>query len=225
MRLKLVVVAFALLASGLCLLARASAQTSTRQITLSVTVLPTKYGLLDGPAPTYPETVNVEVPPNVEVAAYGAAGYVWLSPARWTGDAAVGAAGSISVHLLPTGKDARSRPHIEYAAETGCEGCKESDAGPYFPEAMRSYNRGDNFDGKYPIPIPKGLVVRRVSKTFVTYTLPNENNLRVRGTVFWDPAHYGPFLEVRLTLPPEERALGDFLLKYFADRIVQRFRS
>lgn len=191
-------------------------------VTLPVAVLPTSFGLPDVPAPTYPANLSVDVPPQVQVAAYGAAGHVWLAPPSWTGDAAVGADGSVLVRLFPVGRDGTSGPRVIYSAEVGCAGCKVADAAPYFPEAMKAWNSDDNFDGKNPIPIPKGLVVHRVSKTFVTYALPNENNLHIRGAAFYDSNGDGFYEEVRLVLPATDERLAEFLLKYFGDHISLR---
>jgi hypothetical protein len=88
---------------------------------------------------------------------------------------------------------------------------------------MRAYNREENPYGKYSLPIPKGLVVHRVSRRVATYTLPDEKSLRVRGAVFWDGMGDGPFQEIKLTLSRRDDVLGDFLLSDFRKRVVERF--
>ena len=103
---------------------------------------------LDGDPPTYPVTVTFQVPGRVQLAAYGAAGYVWLAPLLWTGSGAVGADGSEFIQLFPAGGSREAGPRIESGAETGCFGCKVPDAAPYFREAMRAYNREENLDRK-----------------------------------------------------------------------------
>jgi len=214
------IIAVAAVASTIFSSVHSTAQPTVHSVTLSVAVLPTTYGLPDEPPPMYPATITVDVPTSLQVAAYGAAYYVWLGPPSWTGNAAVGADGSESVQLFPSGRNGSTGPRIIYEADTGCEGCKETRAALFFREAMESYNRNDNFDGKYPLPIPKGLVVRRQSRDFALYRLPNERNLRVRGAVFWEPES---FQQVELRLPAADAPLAEFLLTDFSRRVVRRF--
>ena len=214
------IVAVALLTSVVFSAVRGIAQQTIHSVTMSVRVLPTTYGLPDESPPVYPETITVDVPMSLQLAAYGAAAFVWLGPPSWTGNAAVGVDGSESVHLFPAGSDGSTGPRIIYEADTGCEGCKETRAALFFREAMDYYNRTDNFDGKYPLPIPRGLVVRRGSKDSASYTLPNERNLRVRGAVFWETES---FQQIELRLPPADVRLAEFLLTDFSKRVVRRF--
>jgi len=194
-----------------------------RSVTLQVTVLETPHGLNDDPAPTYPATITIDVPSGLQMAAYGAAYYVWLGPPSWTGQSAVGADGSEFVSLFPMNGSATSGPRIVESAEIGCTGCKTSDAAPYFQDALRDYNREAISDGILQFELPKGLVVRRVSWRLSTFSFPNERDLRVRGAAFWDHSVDGPFQDITLALPARDQLLADFLLKDFATRIVERF--
>lgn len=198
-----------------------SEQANLSPQTLSVTVLPTNYAQADAGPDTYPRTVTAIVPQGVRVAAYGATSRVWFGPVGWTGNAAVGIDGSTLVRLFPIGGSPDSGPAITYFAEIGCDGCKIADAAPYFPAAMNTWNIGDNFDGANPIRIPKGLRIRRLSRTLVTYTLPSQNKLQVRGAAFYDSKTWGPFEEVLVKLAPANENLAEFLIKYFTEHRLQ----
>src|ERR1700680_3922779 len=88
---------FALLIGAVLPISDAQSQTTPRLSTLPITVLPTAFGLPDESAPTYPANLSVEVPSHLQIAAYGAAGHVWLAPLAWTGQGSVGVDGGISV--------------------------------------------------------------------------------------------------------------------------------
>ena len=124
---------------------------------------------------------------------------------------------TLSVTVLPT----TFGPAVVYAAEIGCAGCKIADAAPYFSEAMNAWNRDDNFNGRNPIARPRGLSIHRVSGTLITYRLPNEHALRVRGGAFYDPKHDAPFEEVLLKLPPSDERVAGFLLQHFVEHRLE----
>jgi hypothetical protein len=186
-------------------------------VMLPVTVLPTGFGLPDESAPAYPATINVEAAPGLQLAAYGAARQVWLAPRSWTGAGAVGADGNISFHLYPIGSDGSSGPNITYASISACVGCMLSRAALYFPEALTQWNEEYNADGKNPVAVRGDLAVTKVTPQLVTYKLPNEDNLLVRGAAFYDTRGDAFYAEARLTLPAADDRLAEFLLKYFSD--------
>jgi hypothetical protein len=186
-------------------------------VTLPVTVLPTGFGLPDLPAPTYPPNVTVEAPPQLPLAAYGAAGQVWLAPRSWTGDGSVGVDGNIFVQPYPIGKDGTTGPHITYAAIPACVGCMLSRAAAYVPDALRQWNEQFNSEGKNQVAVPDGLTVTKVTPRLVTYALPHENDWLVRGAAFYDTDGDAFYEEIRLTLPAADERLAEFLLKYFGD--------
>jgi hypothetical protein len=221
-RAALILLGVSLLAVGQFSMVARSAQNATRSITLPVTVLPTSYGN-DGPEPKYPKTIKVDMPQGLQVAAYGAAGFVWLGPPSWTGNAAVGADGSESVLLIPKGGDGENGPRIRYGAEIGCAGCKTGDAAPYFQDALQAYNKEAKETGIAPMKIPKGLVVNRVSWQLSTFTLPDERDLQVRGAAFWDHTIDGPYQDITVILPASNKPIADFFLNDFEKRIVKRF--
>jgi hypothetical protein len=217
---KLATLGCALLTSGVFSLSSASAQLSTRPTTLKVTVLPTSFGLPDVTAPTYPATVNVEVPSQLQIAAYGAAGRVWLAPSSWTGAGSVGVDGNVFVNLTPTGGNSASGPRIAYMAMPACTSCILSRAAVYFPDALEQWNTNFNSDRKNPIARPAdGLLLSRLGPHLVQYGLPSENGLPVRGAAFYDPSGDRFYEEVRLVLPETDERLVEFLVKYFADHI------
>ncbi|HEV3217203.1 MAG TPA: DUF4850 domain-containing protein [Vicinamibacterales bacterium] len=190
-------------------------------VTLPVTVLPTGFGLPDEPAPTYPATINVEAPPELQLSAYGAAGQVWLAPRSWTGAGAVGADGNMVVQLYPAGNDGTSGPHITYTVISACVGCMLSSAAPYFPDALKEWNDEYNRDGKNSVAVPRGLTVTTVTSGVVTYALANGGDLPVRGAAAYDHGKVEGYEEIRVTLPPEDGRLAEFLLKYFVDHVGQ----
>lgn len=219
MPLKSPALACALLTSGLPL-SGAVLQTPAR-VTLPVTVLPTDFGLPDEPAPSYPANVTVDVPPTIRVAAYGAAQHVWLAPPSWTGRGSVGVNGNVSVQLYPLGSRTPA-PRITYTVIPACRVCMLSSAAPYFPDALKQFNEQYNADGKNPVAVPPGLTITRLTPNLVTYALPNENDLLVRGAAFYDAKNDGFYEEVRVTLPVTNERVADFLLTYFGDHVGLR---
>ena len=223
------VTAFAL-TTGLLALSGTQAQTSPPAIAVPVSVLPTSFAVPDMPAPTYPTTITVAVPPNVQVAAYGAAGRVWLGPQSWTGRGGVGVSGGSSVILYPTAQplvevpwvtdDRLAVPHVSYAVMApSCQRCILNDAAVYFPEALTEWNKTYNSDGKSPVVVPNDLVAKAVTPRLVTYALPSENGLLVRGAAFYDPDGDGFYAEMRAVLPPADQGLAEVLVKYWGDHV------
>jgi hypothetical protein len=190
-------------------------------VALPVAVLPTGFGLPDEPAPTYPANISVEAPSELQLSAYGAAGQVWLAPGSWTGDGAVGADGNMVVQLYPVGTDGTSGPHITYTVISSCVGCMLSSAAPYFPDALKQWNEEYNSDGKNPVAVPIGLTVTNVTSGLVTYALPSESGLLARGAAAYNHGKAEGYEEVRVTLPPADERLAEFLLKYFIDHAGQ----
>lgn len=206
---------------ALVVLAAAVMVSAAAAVRLPVTILPTSFGLTDAAAPTYPASINVEAPPQLQLSAYGAAGQVWLAPRSWTGHASVGVDGNSVVVLYPVGQDGTSGPRITYAAIPACVGCILSSAAPYFPEALKRWNEDYNSDGKNPVAVPRDLKVTHMAPHLVTYTSPNESGLLVHGAAFYDANGGAGYEEIRLTLPPADERLGGFLLKYFSDHAGQ----
>jgi hypothetical protein len=197
-------------------------------VTLPVTIVPTTFGLPDEEAPTYPASISVEASPRVQVAAYGGAGQVWLAPRSWTGHASEGVDGSTTVELYPVGEDGTSGPQISYTVIPACVGCMEGAAAPYFPEALKQWNEDYNKDGTNPARIPRNLKITRISPCLVTYALPNEHGLLVRGGAFYgpsDPTGDARYEGVSLMLPPADERLAEFLLRYFTDHAGQKCSS
>lgn len=93
-----------------------------------------------------------------------------------------------------------------------------SEAAPYFPKAKREYNK--MFPAPLPPlpPAPLGLRIVSLSPTLVTYLLPDEGSLMVRGVVYF---RYGPnrFLEdAEFVLPHTDAKLLHFLMGTFIRR-------
>ena len=86
---------------------------------------------------------------------------------------------------------------------------------------MKAWNRDDNIDGTNPIKTPRGLSIRRVSRTLVTYTLPDQHALQVRGAAFYDSTKRGPFEGALVKLSRADADVGGFLLTYFAEHRFQ----
>jgi hypothetical protein len=213
---------FALLIGAVSPISGAQIQASPRWSTLPITVLPTEFGLPDESAPAYPANLSVEVPPQLQIAAYGTAGHVWLAPPSWTGQSSVGADGGVSVQLHPIASDGGSGSVITYRAVPGCRVCMLSSAAPYFPDALKQFNEEYNRSDKNPVPVPRDRAITRVTPHLVTYALPSGNGLLVRGAVFYDATGDGFYEEVALTLPIADERLAEFLLKYFGDRVGLR---
>jgi hypothetical protein len=194
-------------------------------VTLPVIVLPTTFGLPGEEEPKYPSTVSVEAPPQLQLAAYGAAGHVWLAPRSWTGHGGVGVDGNIFVQLYPVGGNGVAGQRVTYTVMAACERCMFSSAAPYFPEALKQWNEEFNRDGRNPVAFPIEMVSSQIRPHLVHYNLPEENGLPVHGAAFYDPSGDGgdPFYEeVRMVLPETDKRLTEFLLKYFDDHTGPR---
>jgi hypothetical protein len=215
-------IVFALLIGAVLPISDAQSQTSPRLTTLPITVLPTEFGLPDESARTYSASLSLEVPPQLEIAAYGAAGHVWLAPPSWTGQGSVGADGGMSVQLHPTASDGVSGSRITYRAVPGCRVCMLGSAAPYFPDALKQFNEEYNRGDKNPVAAPGDLAITRVTSHLVTSALPSRNGLLVRGAAFYDSTGDGFYEEVTLTLPIADERLAEFLLKYFGDGVGLR---
>jgi len=194
--------------------------TTSTLSTLNVTVLPTDYGLSGKGmyADKYPDniTVNTIIVTADKLGAYGLAGGVWLAPKGWTGQGLLGADGSSQIDLYQQGGSKSYGARISYSEIPACVGCMVDAAAPYFSSATLEYNKG-NFGEVAPLIIPSGLVATSISPTLITYTLPNENGLSVRGVVYYNPNnnYANPFLEAKFFLPSSESDVLDFLVKNF----------
>ena len=84
---------------------------------------------------------------------------------------------------------------------------------------MDEWNGFYNDDGRNPIRIPRGLKIKKLSSTTVTYKLPDINGLSTRGVAFYgaeendDDEKYT--LQARFTLPTSDSALTNTLLKWY----------
>lgn len=192
-------------------------------VTLPVIILPTTFGLPGEEEPKYPSTVSVEAPSELQLAAYGTAGRVWLAPRSWTGHGGVGVGGNIFVQLYPVGGNGVAGQRVTYTVMTACEVCMLSSAAPYFPEALKRWNEERNRDGRNPVAFPAiEILSSRIGPHLVHYGLPEENGLPVHGAAFYDPSGDAFYEEVRLVLPQTDERLAEFLLKYFDEHTGPR---
>ncbi len=194
---------------------------SLQSINLPVTVLKTSYGIVgqSGQPPTYnyPVSIDVSVPVQFvnQISAYGVGEKVIIGPINWTGDGQIGADGTATVSLYPTGGTPITGPHITFGEITGCQSCMQGEAALYFPAAKIQYEK--NFPG--PLTIPAGLVVKPVSSTLVKYSLPNtKDGMVVNGVAFYGGSPYPHFSSMEVALQPNQPDLSDFILTTFISR-------
>jgi hypothetical protein len=173
-------------------------------------------------ADQYPKSIKIKTPEVFvdQINAYGASYHVWIAPKNWTGTGMEGADGNKRVDLYPANGSIKNGPHIEYYQAPACRFCMLDVAASFFTNAMNEYNQEYNQDGKYPVTMPQGLKIVRLSQTLVTYSLPDKEGLMVRGVVYYneDDEENGPLAEAEFILPYKDADLLDFLLKYFINR-------
>ncbi len=194
------------------------------QTTLPVTILPTSDGIEGSGmyADRYPQNISVTAPKKIydQLAAYGTAYQVRLAPKLWTGDGGSGVDGGSSIYLYPLGGSMKFGPHIFYRGIPACIGCMVDAAAPFFSSATSSYNESVNQGYSNEITIPTGLQVTPISKTLITYTLPNKNGLLTHGVVYYNPGNdtIDPyFTSAEFVLPENQTSLADFLSKAFIE--------
>ena len=194
--------------------------TETPNASDDVTVLPTSAGqdqTFDYPT-MYP--VSDESSFSDQLAAYGAAGEIWLGPKSWTGEGIVGVDGGERVTLYPVGASATSSAsRISYAKEPACVGCILSEAAPYFPAAMKEWKKSfDDPNGSEILAMPGLQITNTSSPNVVRYSLPASNGFFTVGIADYASADDGSdpfFAEARVTLPKGKEKLADFLLQDF----------
>jgi Domain of unknown function (DUF4850) len=152
-----------------------------------------------------------------KIAAFGAAYQVWVGPKGWTGRGDVGADGSLVVTLYTPGDTLHAGPVISYSEIDACQGCIASAAAPYFPEALKWYNRDFNEDNTNPVKVPAGLKINKVSPTLVTYTVRAKKGLQTKGVVYFvsPVGNDAYFSSAEFTLPEGSTALADFLMNVY----------
>ena len=89
---------------------------------------------------------------------------------------------------------------------------------------MDEYNAIMNGDN--PIKIPAGIKITRVSETLVTYTLPKENGLSIKGIVVYgvdegDSDEDAYFAEMKFAFPKDESQVEDFLMRYYIKQMQE----
>jgi hypothetical protein len=167
----------------------------------------------------YPDTVAITCPDEMAklVGAYGAVYQVWIGPKGWTGGGGIGADGGAGVDLHPVGGSDTTGPRIGVTEVPACQACMLGGAAVYFPAAMSEYNQEFNQQGDVPVTKPNGLVITRLSKSLVTYTLPDERSLSVRGVAYFDSTQTAdePFIDARFVFEPRDSLLATFLVRTF----------
>lgn len=194
---------------------------SPEPLTLPVTVLETDNGETDSGTYVYkyPDTTSVPgASPFVgKLGAYGATYSVWLGLAGWTGSGTVYADGSTGVSLYPLSGSSEAGPRISYDSIPVCQSCMLDEAGPYFPNALDTYNQEYSKDGFTPVIIPIGLAVTPISQTLVTYALPDKDGLLTRGVAYYNPnaQSTSPYVDAEFILPVNDSDVANFLEQSF----------
>ena len=165
----------------------------------------------------YPRTIAVRVPREFanRIEAYGTGFRVWIGPRGWTGSSGVGVDGSTTVSLFPATGHKILGARLTYHDAGACAGCAVDGAAPYFPAAMRE---GTELFSAGPIPVPQGLKLVRLSATLVTYQLPREDGLIVRGVVFYQAGSDPVLKDAKFVMPAGDAGLLSFLLRAFISR-------
>ncbi len=202
-----------------------SSQAQDTTIDLHVNLLVTSSGLLGDSlfADEYPDDIQFTCRPMFvdHISAYGGAFKVWIGPRDWAGSSSCGVNGNVGVDLTPVNRTDSTGPYIHYWEIPACAGCILSAAAPYFPEAMRGWNRDFDQDGKIPIKVPHGLKFTWVSPTLITYTLPNSKGLTVTGVAYYNGGGEdsdASFSNAEFVMPAKDSVLTSFLLKTFIQR-------
>ncbi len=83
----------------------------------------------------HPAKIRVRAPAGLygRLAAYAAAGRIWLGPRGWRGKAAEGADGSTWVAIFPPRGNWKSGPRVIYRDDGNSAGCSVDDASQCFP--------------------------------------------------------------------------------------------